>query len=817
VPPSFGQLLRQFRTAAGLSQEQLADLARISVESVGALERGTRRAPYRETVAVLVDALKLDAGERGMLEAAANAARARGTRNSVAANAPAVNPNLPLQSTSFIGRAQDIADITALLQENRLVTVTGSGGVGKTRVVVEVAMQLPGAVRSEVRFVDLSPLSDSRLIIRELASRLGVSLADTVTATEALVAALRSTRMLVVLDNCEHVIADIALLVSAILRSCPQISFLATSRERLAVGGEVVYRLPSLEVPDRPPAGIERARRYAALDLFMQRATLGDRSVIFGDDSIADIVEVCRQLDGIPLAIELAAARLPTLGLESLRTRLSQGIVVAGGARNLPARQQTMLATIGWSFDLLDSGEKTVLQRTSVFVGGFTLAAAEAVCAGNDIDSQNVANVLSSLVEKSLINVALSNGRARYSILESVKAFAQQRLTEAGEAELLSLRHAEWLAAFADWIDTTRVGKPEPWLRAETAPELENARAALSWAFQTDFPRHVLLAGRIIGGLRTIWLTSGRRSECARWAKAALTAIDEERHLHIVARLLRAIVQAEDGAERFEWAKRALLVFNRIGDLMGVALLHQHLANEYRKGGRLDEALTEISRASEILASLPRSMPHAAMLQNRWQIYFAQNRYEDALSDIAEGLSIVSSLGDRDAFIWKLFQTQVEFAMGQREQAIRDLDTVLDGMLLNPSTYGREIIGAYTFLGLYRIVNGDLEAGVIAVRELLVRQRWGEGVDEHSREAMHVAALAAAMCGEGRLSAKLLGAAEHHYGLPLRTEWRYLDDMLMPRLRERLTVEQVTSLQAEGGTQPLDTLIAEALRALTDE
>lgn len=810
-------MLRRYRTAAGFSQEHLADLARLSVESVGALERGARRAPYRGTVALLAEALKLDPADRATLEAAADRGRARSAKDDGQA-AIVPNPALPLQTTPFVGRASDLASLAALLAENRLVTVTGSGGVGKTRVAIELAARLPSAPRDGIRFVDLSPLNDARFIVGAIASRLAVSLTDRAAAIEELVSALRSTHALIVLDNCEHLIADVALLVTAILRGCPQVSFLATSRERLAVNGEVVYRLPSLEMPARPPSGMEQARRYAAIELFVQRATTADRSIRFGDNAVDSIVDVCRKLDGIPLAIELAAARMSTLGLENLRARLNHGMTVTGRARDLPARQQTMLATIGWSYDLLDDLERTVLQRTSVFVGGFTLAAAEAVCTDEAIDSGAVADILSSLVEKSLINVALADGSARYSILDSVKAFAHGHLIAAGQAEKLSLRHAEWMAAFADWIDATRTGKPEPWLRTQTAPELENARTALTWALETAPEKHALLAGRIVGGLRTIWLTSGRRDECARWAQAAISEIDEQEHLEVVARLLRALVQSTEDSEAAPWRSRALSVFERVGDRMGTALLRSHLALDHRRRGRLEESDIEIARASDLFADLPRSMPYVSFLQNRWQNHIENGRYEQALSDIAEATAIVTSLGDVDAYQWRLFREDVRAYMGERPEAIRSIETILEALRTeairtNEATYERELIMGYTILALARLAEGDLAPGAAAANEALVRARLRRG-DEYLATAMYAGALAAALYGEERFAAKLAGAAHAVFAFVAGISRMYRDTLLQQTLLRKLTPKQLESLHAEGAAQPLDAIIAEALNVL---
>ena len=403
---SFGQLLRRYRTAAGFSQEHLADLARISLESVGALERGTRRAPYRETVSALAQALALDEEQRAAFERAAEHGRARpGRIAGVEAAAP--KRTLPRRFTSFIEREDDVEAITALLERSRLVTITGSGGVGKTRIAVELAERLPAGRWDAIQFADLSELTDGNLVVTAIAPDLERSVAGSAPTLDALISVLEATRTLIVLDTCEHHIADVAQIVSKVLSACEHVSFLATSRERLGVYGEAVYRLPSLPLPDVVPATLDSARRYAGVELFLQRLAAIDNSFVIADDSIASIVDICRQLDGIPLAIELAAARVPSLGLRGLAGMLRQGRDPTQGERDLPARQQTMFATIAWSYNLLSDQERLFFQRLAPFAGGFTLAAAESVCASDGVEASSIAILLASLVEKSLVKRAL--------------------------------------------------------------------------------------------------------------------------------------------------------------------------------------------------------------------------------------------------------------------------------------------------------------------------------------------------------------------------------------------------------------------------
>jgi transcriptional regulator with XRE-family HTH domain len=329
----FGTLLKQYRLATGVTQERLAEQARISAAAVGSLERGIRRAPHRETVALLAEALSLSGPEKAGFETAAEHARAR-------ARADPTGPahrNLPTRLTTFVGRDNEIAEIEALLKLHRLVTITGSGGVGKTRVAVEVSRRLQSDEQREIRFVDLSAVSDGAFVAGTIATTLGVGLGQAENPLPSLAAQLKARRLLLVLDNCEHVIEDSAAATSAILRACPDVVILATSRDRLSIEGECSYRMPSLFVPEQTPATAEVASKYPSFRLFVDRALAGDPHFVLTTDRLAAVAEICRRLEGIPLAIELAVTRLPALGLNALVKRLGGAFPRAEGRAGPPA------------------------------------------------------------------------------------------------------------------------------------------------------------------------------------------------------------------------------------------------------------------------------------------------------------------------------------------------------------------------------------------------------------------------------------------------------------------------------------------------
>ncbi len=810
-------MLREYRKQAGFSQAHLAGLSRLSVEAVGALERGARRAPYRATIALLAHALDLNPSDRAKLEAAAAGARARAPRSPPPGASADAQSHLPIQATSLVGRDHDVATIVDMLQRSRLVTVTGSGGVGKTRVAIEVASRILSDGRADVRFIDLSQLSDGRLVAENVAAAFGLTLDEAASAADV-ARACSSAEVLLVLDNCEHLVADVAVLVAAMLQTCPGVTFLAASRERLAVGGEAVYRLPSLELPIEMPADLERARRFDAIELFVQRAMAIDHTFALSDADVDDIWEICRRVDGIPLAIELAAARVSLLGVATLRSRLREGLVLAGGPRNLPARQRTMRATIAWSYDLLDTAERHVLARVALFAGGFTLSAAEYLCDARGIAAGAVADTLSSLVDKSLVNASRSEVSPRFALLDSVRSFALERLNEAGDVAFFSERHAEWVASFADWVDASRAEFTDYRLRTDVDPELENARAALTWALDQRSEAGAVIAGRIVGGLRTIWLTSGRRSECRRWATAVLGIIDERRYPKVVAPLLRALIQMADGAELFALAERATSIFEQIGDRFGVALLQSHVSSMRRRRGFFDEAEAAIERAGAIFAAgdFPRAMPYTVFLHNRAALRLDQGRYDEARADLEEGIGILKSLGDDEPLHWQLLRAEIEFRVGESNVAIGILEDAIERAHRRPKPYARLLQEAYAYLAIYRTLAGQYDSAYVAGREA-IRRAMTHADEEVRITTLFAMAILAALRGQVPRAARLSGALDARFDLaasdgtlPSAPLVRQCRAMLAEVVGGALADGEVERLKAEGRLLSIDAAMLEA-------
>ena len=536
---SFGAQLRSYRQATGLSQEALAERARLSVQAVSAYEQGLRQAPYRETVALLATALGLSPEDTAVLEATIT--RRRGP--APAGGTPRMT-NLPPQFTSFIGRERALAEVTRLLDTTRLLTLTGPGGTGKTRLALQVAAGLLDHYPRGVWLVELAPLADPAGVPAAVAAAVGVREEAGQPLLATLVAALRERWLLLVLDNCEHLLDAGATLVEALLRGCPHMTLLATSREVLGISGETVWRVPSLVLPDGPSLPpLDVLAKVEAVRLFVERALAMQPHFALTAQNAPLVAQACRRLDGIPLAIELAAARLRGLSLEALVGRLDQRFrLLTGGSRTALPRQQTLQATVDWSYGLLSAPEQVLFNRLAVFTGGFTLEAAEAVCAGGPIATEEVLAHLPRLVDRSLvIGEEVEGNVERYRLLETLRQYGRERLVACGEAEALYSRH------FAHYRDVAEQAarmfhEMRQAVLDQLEAERENLRQALGWALDLREAQQGL---HLAGTLGIYWWFGGHFGEGRRWLDALLAlpgaaarTAARARALHIQAVLL---------------------------------------------------------------------------------------------------------------------------------------------------------------------------------------------------------------------------------------------------------------------------------------
>jgi predicted ATPase/DNA-binding XRE family transcriptional regulator len=415
-----GALVRQHRLAASLSQAVLAERAHLSVATIAALERGRSSRPRPATVLLLAEALGLSPQEQAALIDAANRdENPRGAHAVIAQMAfdPLALPNnLPRAITDFVGRDRDLAEVQRSLSEMRLVTLTGPGGVGKTRLAVEAASLLarcPSRYTDGIWRVELAPLTDGLQVLRAVASALGIQEVPGQPVLEAVIGWLRGRRALLVLDNCEHLLAPCAATISAVLESCPDVTILATSREALNVAGEVVWRVGPLNADTD------------GLQMFVSLAARSSPEFQLTSEVRSAVIRVCERLDGLPLAIELAAARVNALSVEEIENRLDQRFVLFDTSRrtSLP-RHRTLRALVDWSYELLPADEQSLFQHLSVFSGGWTLDAAKAVC-GAGLD---VLPLMLSLVDKSLVQVDQHRGRSRFRLLETLRVLRRRQI-----------------------------------------------------------------------------------------------------------------------------------------------------------------------------------------------------------------------------------------------------------------------------------------------------------------------------------------------------------------------------------------------------
>ncbi|MDQ5827477.1 MAG: AAA family ATPase, partial [Chloroflexota bacterium] len=426
-----------------------------------------------------------DAGKSGITpEQPQNPRRLRAVEPAEAKTAPRTPErtphNLPIRLSSFIGREKELAELRRLLESNRLLTLTGAGGCGKTRLALAAADELVETFEDGVWLVDLAPLADPSLVPQAVASTLGVREQPGRSPTETLSDYLASKKVLLVLDNCEHLIEACAELAESLLRSCPELWVLATSREALGVAGEVAWPVPSLALPDlRRTPNIEGLSRYESARLFVERTEAVKPTFSLTEQNAPSVVKICYRLDGIPLAIELAAARTKVLSVEQISERLDDCFrILAAGSRTTIPRQRTLHATMDWSHELLSEQERALFRRLSVFAGGFSLEATESVCAGEDLEHYGVLELLSHLVDKSLIMVAEQDGEARYRLLETVRQYGREKLDESGEEAELGRRHAGYFVGLAEKAERELSGPDQARWLTLMETEHDNLRAA---------------------------------------------------------------------------------------------------------------------------------------------------------------------------------------------------------------------------------------------------------------------------------------------------------------------------------------------------
>ncbi len=732
---------------------------------------------------------------------------------------PGLLTNLPVQVTSFIGRDAELAEASRLVDRSRLVTLTGSAGAGKTRLGLQVATGLLDRPADGVWFADLAPLRDPDLVAATVADVLRVRQQPGRPVLDTLIEAVGERSLLVVLDNCEHVIGACAKLADAMLRGCPNLALLATSREPLGIGGERVFRVPSLGLPaDGDDADAIRASE--AVRLLEDRASTQGVPLAWDEQTAAVAGRICRRLDGIPLAIELAAARLRAMPAAELEARLDERFaLLTGGSRAALPRQQTLRAMVDWSWELLTGAERVVLARLSVFAGGFDLAAAEVVAADGEVPAAEVLGLLGGLVDKSLVQFGDAGaGPGRYRLLETVRQYAAGQLDALGPtaAWVARVSHRDYFLTVAEAAAPQLVAHDQAeWLDRLDA-ELGNLRAAIAFSLAQADPEPGL---RLAASLRVFWLARGHAAEAADALRVLLelpaahqATLPRARALSVAANLIER-AGGYTTAERY--CEEALAIARAEGDDSLVAEVLHERAWLLMRQGHPGAALPLIEQGLSLAWRLQQPRLVATLLSARSSALEHEGDHASAARDAAQSLQLCRQTGDQRVVGMMLGELgNVELVAGDLEAARRHLHESLDIFRALKEHYG--IVGETFNLGLAEYLGGSPGAAEAFFAESLdLARRMG------MKANVAYALLGLALVGRGGAdpgwSARLHGAADRaladlgHALEPLEARLAELD---RERLRTTMGAEAFEAEYTAGGTLDLARATQEARQGL---
>jgi len=563
--------------------------------------------------------------------------------------------NLPIQTTSFIGRGKELADVRALLGRTRLLTLTGSGGTGKSRLSLQVAADYLEETSDGVWLVELAPLSDPALVVQAVAAVLSVREEAGAPLLQTLIKTLKSKRLLLILDNCEHLLSAAAALADALLKACPQVTILASSREGLGVSGEQAYRIPSLELPPAPgtahstPPDASAAFQFDSVRLFADRASLVKSDFLLTDANAPAVASLCYRLDGIPLALELAAARVRAMAVEQIDARLHDRFrLLTGGSRTALPRQQTLRALIDWSYDLLTRTEQTMLCHLAVFAGGWTLEAAETVCADDTIEAWEVLDLLTALVDKSLVVFEEHADQSRYRLLETVRQYAREKLLESGQSESGHRRHRDYFLDLAQTAKRHITGSEQGYWFQKLESEHDNLRAALDYCQSS--PEGAEAGLQMASALQEFWWTHSHLREGRERLAALLTRPEAQAPTLARAGALNgagalAFFQGEY-AEAKRLYEQSMACYRELKDTRGLANTGNNLGNIALIQGDTaaaqtfyEEALTNYQAVNDRAGTM-----HAFC--NLGNTAYMRSDYEAARPFYTQGLALAREVGN---------------------------------------------------------------------------------------------------------------------------------------------------------------------------
>jgi predicted ATPase/DNA-binding CsgD family transcriptional regulator len=643
--------------------------------------------------------------------------------------------NLPLQVTTFFGREGEIAQVKARLGRHRLVTLAGSGGVGKTRLSLRVAEDLTGDYADGVWFVALAPLTDPALVAQTVAAVLGLRDEPGRPILDTLADGLRSRQLLIVLDNCEHVLEAGGQLADRLLRACPRVTLLTSSREPLGVEGEAVLAVPSLAFPAAgETVQAESLTGYAAVSLFTDRARLSLPAYTVTDRNAGTIARICQRLDGIPLALELAAARLRLLDTDTLAARLDDVFgLLTGGSRTALPRQQTLRATMDWSYKLLKDEERLLLQRLSVFAGGCTLEAAEAVCPGKGLDPSRVLDSLAALVDKSMVSTTrLPDADTRYYLMETVRQYAREKLQETGLGPQVRTRHRDYFLGLAEARGNRLGSTTSRELDGTLRTEIDNLRLALEWSL--DDPKVVDAVPKLVLGATGLWPSY---SEMTAWSKRAVQWCEDHPKIsdRVFARLLAWIAPwlgQDEPQTTVAWHNKAIEISRRMGangkevlitSLYFLAGCYLHDLDDVESAIPLVAELEVLVKELEPTLLVPQDIPwrKAFTMDLKAQLAIRQGRPQVAEGHISEALHLIHNAIDQGAVRRFLITRAIaRYHLGEYEEARDDLLQALNS-LDDVQGYMRQNQESYTsyWLGLVALRDGKSDMATDHLRASL--------------------------------------------------------------------------------------------------
>jgi len=802
---SFGTWLRQKRRALDLTQKAFGDQIGCAEITVRRMEADDYK-PSTTLALVLLEKLGIPEPERTQWVHFARGLAEYPNHYSTSSPPREPKTNLPNPLTSFIGREKEIETVKQLVTSHgggRLITLTGAGGSGKTRLALEVAAGLRDIFSEGIWFIDFAPLTNSALVLQSLLTTLGLSEQVGRSTIDIVSDFLQPRRALLIFDNCEHLIESCAQLAEILLRCCPTLHILATSREALSAAGERPYLVPTLTSPDPAEADLDTLPQYEAVRLFVERAQTALPGFRLTADNTLAIAQVCHQLDGIPLALELAAARVKALRVEQIAARLEDRFrLLISGARTAMPRHQTLHALIDWSYNLLSEGERLVLRRLSVFAGGCTLEAAEAVCVGEQVEADNVLDLMTQLVNKSLLISEREQGQeARYRMLETIHEYARRRLIEAGEGERIRTRHFEFFLQYAEQIEPNVRGPQLPAYLNQLETEHDNLRAALEWSLaQAEYGEASL---RLAGALFSFWDQRGYRSEGRTWLAQALAnptapsagaarakvlygagclthaegdytsartllekSVDLWRALgsagliglaHTLSVLGQVVRGLGDPATARALGSEAIAIFREQRERWGLAWALSYLGMTLRDLEDFSLAQSFVEESFALWQDLGNQSGLAFAIRIRGNIALRQGDYELAEHAFAHTLAITRKLSDKLAVARALLELgQVTLCLNDRIRAKTYIEESFE--MFRELDHKSWQVSCLYYLGLLAQAEGDNYQARIFLEQAVQSHQIGP-IWQRANVLMGLAAVAAAD-GQARRAARLLGAAD---------------------------------------------------------